>query len=446
MAIRKINPLGKSQEQVIYTDGKKAVRCYGKHNPHYYLSNTGRLEPIELNHTEDKILAIDECQLRERNIFSVGVRKSGNTDKFLGIRPDGNKNQQLEFTIEDINLDNTSSAKIDLTKTDKVDDITTDLGDILIRTTRQGCRQLVKASTATTDFRIRYTIHLTGLEIRNSKDGDYYEPDENGNFVITDEEDNFVYSIAKPKLLDAEFNVVSEETIHTLKDNADGTLEYIKSPDTECNVEAATYIDADVYYGETTDGVVEAIGATFNLTHAKTTANNVYTSNATDSVSVWNWYQVNNFWYIDRAFFMFDTDGVSGTTSCKLHIHGSTNAFSRSGVSVQQGTQADTLTTADFQEFSGTCFDYVPDGSWDQADYNTFTLNASGIAAINETGLTKLCVREYGHDYLDSAPSIASWQNHAMYFTDETGTVKDPYLEIIDSNTIDWRQRSVGFY
>lgn len=446
MAVRKIVPLGKSKEEVTYTNGIKTTRCYSPINPHYYRNSADELKLIELDYKEDSVLPIDTCEIKTKNISSVGVRKSDNPNKFLGIRPNGNNNQQLEFTIEDINLDNVSASGINLSKTDKVDNVTTDLGDILIRTTRRGCRQLIKAPTVSGTFSIKYKIHLTNLEIRNSKDGEYYEPDEHGNFVITDEEDNFVYSIAKPKLLDDEFNIVSEETIHTLKDNGDGTLEYIKSPDTECDVAAATYIDADVYYGETTDGIVKAIAASFNNAHAKDPANSVATTGATGSVSVWMWWQVNNFWYLDRAFFMFDTDGVSGASSCKLYIHGFTNTYNRSGVSVQQGTQADTLTTSDFQGFSGTYFDYIANGSWDQSDYNEFTLNASGIAAINETGLTKLCIREYEHDYLDSSPGAVAWQNHAMYFTDETGTVKDPYLEITDSGTVAWRQKVVTFY
>ena len=57
---------------------------------------------------------------------------------------------------------------------------------------------------------------------------DYYLPDESGYFHITDEEDKPLYTIVKPQLLDSKFTPITDDTIHTLKDNGDNTYQYRK--------------------------------------------------------------------------------------------------------------------------------------------------------------------------------------------------------------------------
>lgn len=59
--------------------------------------------------------------------------------------------------------------------------------------------------------------------------------------------------------------------------------------------------------------------------------------------------------------------------------------------------------------------------------YHSFTLNASGIAAINKTGNTVIAVREGTHDIDNSAP--AGTGNYLIY-TSSSGA-NPPYLEIV---------------
>lgn len=75
--------------------------------------------------------------------------------------------------------------------------------------------------------------------------------------------------------------------------------------------------------------------------------------------------------------------------------------------------------------------DRIDLGSWDGVDgnYNTFTLNSTGIGWIDKAGITKLGTRE-GHDTTD-APIASESSNHAqVYFADQAGTASDPVLTV----------------
>jgi len=74
------------------------------------------------------------------------------------------------------------------------------------------------------------------------------------------------------------------------------------------------------------------------------------------------------------------------------------------GVSVQEGTQEDTITTADFDQFAG---DYFAEIDW-AAGVNLFTFDPVGIAFIQSKigAIAKVCLREYDHDYKDVQPGV----------------------------------------
>lgn len=85
-----------------------------------------------------------------------------------------------------------------------------------------------------------------------------------------------------------------------------------------------------------------------------------------------------------------------------------------------------TITAADYQSISATPLSGIED--YDAIDVNAFhefELNAAGLAAINKTGITKLGLREYTYDCLDTAPTwIATTGCHLQFHTIEKG---DPY-------------------
>lgn len=72
-------------------------------------------------------------------------------------------------------------------------------------------------------------------------------------------------------------------------------------------------------------------------------------------------------------------------------------------------------------------------GSFSAGNWNTFTLNSSGRAAVSKTGVTKLGLREHTHDLHNSEPSYAGASAISFvtfYSADYTGTTSDPYLTI----------------
>jgi len=130
-----------------------------------------------------------------------------------------------------------------------------------------------------------------------------------------------------------------------------------------------------------------------------------------------------------RSFFYFDTTGASSPSAVDLLVYGATNA--RSDAEAQKGTQADSLSAADYDAFSGTEYGHV---SWAIGSYNTISFDSTGVNEIVTDGISKICCREYTHDYGDSQPS-SGYQN-GCYYADETGTDKDPYLEITEGAAV----------
>ncbi len=128
-------------------------------------------------------------------------------------------------------------------------------------------------------------------------------------------------------------------------------------------------------------------------------------------------------WYLLRTFLEFDFNIPAGKEiiAAELHARGYLNGDS--GVSIQQGTQANPITTADYDSFVGSLFDFI--ANWDETDWNAFTFNAAGIAYLNSVSTAKFCLREYDHDYLDVAPSGTTYSNGMQYQDGPQG----PYLK-----------------
>jgi len=61
--------------------------------------------------------------------------------------------------------------------------------------------------------------------------------------------------------------------------------------------------------------------------------------------------------------------------------------------------------------------------------YTEMALNSSGIAAINKTGTTRLGMRS-GYDLENEEPPSSSYGKVQAYFSEYTGTDRDPYLSV----------------
>lgn len=143
-------------------------------------------------------------------------------------------------------------------------------------------------------------------------------------------------------------------------------------------------------------------------------------------------------YYISRGFFLFDTSALtSGATisSAVLSLCSTADgAYANqdtTSLQIVSSTPAanNNLVVGDYDQVGTTSFGSINLASWTTTNgtYNNITLNASGIAAISKTGVTKLgCV--IGRDFSNQAPTGIN--QLYFYFSGQSGTSKDPKLVI----------------
>lgn len=107
-----------------------------------------------------------------------------------------------------------------------------------------------------------------------------------------------------------------------------------------------------------------------------------------------------DFRYLNRAVYLFDTSALTSSAEISAAV------LSLYGTSVRAGVGSTNFEIATCSPSSNTgliASDYniagwgstklatgISTGSWNSAGYNDFTLNASGLAAVSKTGITKL--------------------------------------------------------
>lgn len=207
---------------------------------------------------------------------------------------------------------------------------------------------------------------------------------------------------------------------------------------TICNVVVGQKISSETttsYYGSTADGYVGSIGTVWSSVRGATTGNGGATTNTTTSdehgFCYSGWLLDFSWFLVMRGFLYFDTSGLPDTctiTGAKLYMF---TRASAGQVTVYAGTQADTLVADDFDSFGS---EWSSNTTLSANQYNSITLNATAVAAISKTGVTKICVRDSTRDVANTAPSSpgASHNDNVtnIYMSDYTGTDHDPYLEI----------------
>ena len=308
-----VTPINRYTERIVENDGTRAYKVYNKASPHYYKDKAGSYHSIDVTNVQTITKAsVGEIKLREKNIVSAGLRTDGNKTKYLGLRPDNTQEDgthQLEWTIEEAVINN-SNQSITLNQTNAIDNTTTNLGGQVVQSTRNYTRQMVPVSGTISNFQVKYKLHLTGLQISNSKytqnttirnnisgsgtitaGTSHYVPDEHQRFIVTDSDNKTQFMIKLPILLDSNFDEVTSDTTHTLKDNGDGTYEYIKYPSDSLLSSGISndvvYIDATTVYGETDlDGsVTSPYGTVWNSVHDATSGTNPQGGTASNTIA-----------------------------------------------------------------------------------------------------------------------------------------------------------------
>lgn len=145
---------------------------------------------------------------------------------------------------------------------------------------------------------------------------------------------------------------------------------------------------------------------------------------------------------LSRVFTMFDTSsiGTDSISSATLSFFGTskgtagTSAYNYRALVGATCAATNNLSTSDYSTFGTTKFSTdIDNATWNTAGYNDYVLNASGISAINKTGVTNAFCCQMGFDYdnfsFDGANDTYSYQR--AYSADQTGTSNDPKLVVV---------------
>lgn len=370
----------------------------------------------------------------DANLFTLGFRQDTLSEKCVGIRYRGKSEYQFEITPIGIKLGQTTvgipeSFKAVQIKNDyDIEQIVTDDISLVHHAHEAYLRTAIKTAVPD-DFEIVFRINTVGLKCINPSKGSEFVQNENGEFVFDSPEKPI--RIVQPTMWVDEGNV-SHEINHTLT-VTDGVYTYTKTP-TEAGKEwlneqiGIVYIDATTYYAETSDGYTRTRSS--NWTTSRTTST-VYAKDNTaiasnDAITC---EKISAYYYIWRTWLWFDTSGIGADYQVDdCAFHGYNAAFDATDVCALKSVQNDTHASWTANAHTGDEYGHV---TWAADIYNVITFNAQGKSDVEMEGTTKVCLREYTHDYLNSAPSVG-YRNSMMY-ADYTGTDYDPKLVITSS-------------
>jgi len=149
---------------------------------------------------------------------------------------------------------------------------------------------------------------------------------------------------------------------------------------------------------------------------------------------------------IVRAFFEFDTSGISSApSSATLKMFGYSGQTA--DIIAVRSEHSATLANGDFDALYGASTALGnSDGSgtgtlagvsgltysaeiatWSTSDYNDIPLNSTALADMASLDTFKVCLMEYDHDYLDIEETVAV--NTGLWWADIGGTSKDPKID-----------------
>lgn len=193
------------------------------------------------------------------------------------------------------------------------------------------------------------------------------------------------------------------------------------------------------FYSDNGDGYINNSNATYSTCRNAGTGNGFgYTDNSIDASVVSRSILFGGTYYSSRGFFPFDTSALgsgatisSATLSQYIEISATYNTDSDS-LSVVQTSQASTssLANTDFGSVTFTDGGSKTLASFSVASqYWVWTLNATGLSYINKTGFSKLGLISL-NEINNTTPTGLNQLGGPWYFSNNTGTSKDPYLSV----------------
>jgi hypothetical protein len=148
----------------------------------------------------------------------------------------------------------------------------------------------------------------------------------------------------------------------------------------------------------------------------------------------------NQYQRLRRGIYTFDTSAIgagAAVTGATLSIYGTSqfNGLGNPDLHVAAATPAanNTLDASDYSNVGNTSFGSVTYAGYNTGGYNDITLNSSGMANINTTGISRFCTR-LSWDMLNDTTGLVWGSNKQSYFVnrmaDFTGTTADPKLTV----------------
>lgn len=186
----------------------------------------------------------------------------------------------------------------------------------------------------------------------------------------------------------------------------------------------------------TVDGAVVYDDATYSTARNAVTGESAFDSPASETGAQHSLF--GGIYYIRRAFFLFDTSSIpdtdtitEATFSYKLADNNGNNADATHTAAVVSSSPASNtaISTADYDQVGSTSFGSSA-YTGTQNSYKDFSLNASGIANISKTGVSKFATRGT-EDIANSAPT--GLNQHNIFYADSAGTTSDPKLVVTHS-------------
>ncbi len=168
-------------------------------------------------------------------------------------------------------------------------------------------------------------------------------------------------------------------------------------------------------------------------------------SDAGDAINMCGTSDTTNQWNnLYRFIALFDTSNIPDTndvTAATFSLYGgiyakADDAGIAPNVNIYASTPATNtnLVAGDFTKVASTSFsDVITYANWNDAGYNNFALNATGLAAVSKTSVTKLGARNASYDVAATPPAwnVGGKNSYvSCYFADQAGTSTDPMLSV----------------
>jgi hypothetical protein len=180
-----------------------------------------------------------------------------------------------------------------------------------------------------------------------------------------------------------------------------------------------TGVSPDTIYCDVSadDGSIENYGSTWSSVRGASSGSSSTTINSSIFISA---IYGRDTYFINRGFLRYDTSSIpSGVTIDSVLFYCKTPPVGGSKtISIQEGTQGSTITTDDFDAFTGSSLATInlnAGSTW-------FNATITDCSFLNISGYSYLCIREYDHDYQDDAPtsSVATYNIFSADSSDDT--------------------------